>query len=110
MKMSKTTLAMLLTVSVFGLSACSEASKDKTAEVEKAAAAKMEQVKENTSEVMDDVSDATSDVYESAKDGVEDMMDVAEEEGAELKEDGLQKLKEACIASKEATDGDPTDC
>ena len=110
MKMSKNTLAMLITVTLFGMSGCSEATKEQAAEVQKETAAKMEEVQEKASDVMEDVSDATSDVYESAKDGVEDMVDATEEEGAELKEDGMQKLKEACIASKEATEGDPTDC
>lgn len=107
---SKTTLAMLLTVTLFGLSACTEANKDKAAEVQKETAAKLEQAKEATSDVMEDVKDATSDAYDSAKEGAEDLMDATEEEAAELQDAAAEKLKEACIATKEKTGGDPKDC
>jgi predicted transcriptional regulator len=107
---SKTTLAMLLTVTLFGISACTEANKDKTAEVQKETAAKLEQAKDKTSEVMEDLEDATNDAYDSAKEGAEDLMDATEEEVAELHEAAAKKLKEACIATKEETDGDPKDC
>lgn len=129
--LSKNTLMIALLASTIALTACSESQKESAQEVkdeamEMAADAKaktgdmVDSAKEGAVELkdgavaaygdakdgaaakLDEAKDGAAAKYDDVKAGAADKLDSAKETGAEMKDEAAQKIKDACIKTKEA--------
>lgn len=121
MQISKNKIALILLTALLGTAACTESQKESAAETKEEALVELDKAKVKTVEMAEDTSDKLAEGYQEAKDSAYetydeakekagDMVDSSKEKAAELKDSAAEKLKEACIATKKKTGGDPEDC
>jgi hypothetical protein len=128
MTLSKNTLAMTILTLSIGLSACTDTQKESAQKAETETKEMATKAKEKSAELYDktkegaakladsaadmadDVKDKASEAYDATAKKASDAMDASKEKAAVLKTDAAEKLKEACIATKNKLGQDPQDC